>query len=123
MSAKRLTRSRDDRMLAGVCGGLGEYFNIDPTLVRLGFAFIFFVGAGSPFLLYLLIWLIVPEAGVTASSPSDTISAGVDEIAKTARQFGDEVRSKVEQMRTPENHSAPADVDVTPDVEESEKMA
>lgn len=116
MNAKRLTRSRDDRMLAGVCGGLGEYFNLDATLIRLGFAFVFFVGAGSPFLLYLLLWLIVPEAGVTSSSPSETISAGVDEIAKTARQFGDEVRAKVEQMRTPES----VEPDVKPEAKEKE---
>ena len=115
MNAKRLTRSRDDRMLAGVCGGLGEYFNIDATLIRLGFAFFFFVGAGSPFLLYLLIWLIVPDAGITTASPSETLSAGVDEIAKTARQFGEDVRSKVEQMRTPES----VEPDVKPEAQET----
>ena len=110
-SAKRLTRSRDDRMLAGVCGGLGDYFNIDPTLVRLGFAFLFFVGAGSPFLVYLLIWLIVPEAGAVAASPSETISAGVDEIAKTARKLGDDVRAKVDEMRAPATQEAAAEPD------------
>lgn len=103
MNAKRLTRSRDDRMLAGVCGGLGAYFKIDPTLVRLGFAFLFFLGAGSPFLVYLLLWLIVPEADGVVTSPGETISAGVDEIAKTARQFGDDVRAQVEKMRTPDD--------------------
>ncbi len=120
MNAKRLTRSREDRMLAGVCGGLGEYFNIDATLVRLGFAFVFFVGAGSPFLLYLLLWLIVPEAGATTASPSETLSAGVDEIAKTARQFGDEVRSKVEQMRTPE--ATDAEAAAQPEAQEKETV-
>jgi len=103
MSTKRLTRSNDNRMLAGVCGGLGEYFNVDPTLIRLGLAFLFFVGAGSPFLVYLLLWLIVPEAGRDYASPSDTLSAGVDEIANTARQFGEEVRNKVEQVRSGES--------------------
>lgn len=99
-------------MLAGVCGGLGDYFNVDPTLVRLGFAFLFFIGAGSPFLVYLLLWIIVPEAGRSYSSPSDTISAGVDEIANTARQFGEEVRSQVEKVRNPAS-------DVVVDVAES----
>ncbi len=60
-SPKRLYRSRDNRMLGGVCGGLAEYFNIDPTLVRLAFL-ILFLAAGSGPLLYLVMWVIVPEA-------------------------------------------------------------
>jgi phage shock protein C len=60
-SPKRLYRSRDNRMIGGVCGGLAEYFNIDPTLVRLVFL-ILFLAAGSGPLLYLVMWVIVPEA-------------------------------------------------------------
>ncbi len=124
MNAKRLVRSRENRMLAGVCGGLGDYFNIDPTLVRLGFAFLFFVGAGSPFLVYLLLWLIVPEAGSTYASPSESISAGVDEIAKTARQFGEDVRAKVEQVRTPDAQDLAGQESVMeePEVQEKETV-
>ena len=57
---KRLYRSRTDRMIAGVCGGLGEYFGIDPTLVRLLFVFAaLFYGPGI--LAYLILMLVVPE--------------------------------------------------------------
>jgi phage shock protein C len=57
---KRLYRSRTDRMIAGVCGGLGEYFGIDPTLVRLLFVFAaLFYGPGV--LAYLILMLVVPE--------------------------------------------------------------
>ena len=58
---KKLTRSRSDRMLAGVCGGLAAYFGLDPSLVRIGYALLtFFTGfAGIP--VYLIMWLIVPE--------------------------------------------------------------
>ena len=56
---KRLYRSRKERVIAGVCGGIGEYFAIDPTWVRLGFIFFFFVG-GSALLVYLIMWLVVP---------------------------------------------------------------
>ena len=57
---KRLYRSREDRMIAGVCGGLGEYFGIDPTLVRLLFVFAaLFYGPGI--LVYLILMLVVPE--------------------------------------------------------------
>ena len=58
---KKLTRSRSDRMLAGVCGGLAAYFGLDPSLVRIGYALLTFftVFAGIP--VYLIMWLIVPE--------------------------------------------------------------
>jgi phage shock protein C len=56
---KRLYRSRKDRMIAGVCGGLANYFGIDPTWVRLLFVLLFFAG-GAAFLAYVILWLIVP---------------------------------------------------------------
>ena len=59
---KRLYRSRRQRMLAGVCGGLAEYFNIDPTWVRLFFVLFFFLGLGILAIIYILLWIIVPEA-------------------------------------------------------------
>lgn len=57
---KKLYLSNTDRKLGGVCGGLGEYFDKDPTLFRILFVFIslFF---GSGILLYLIMWLIVPR--------------------------------------------------------------
>lgn len=60
---RRLYRSVKNRMLAGVCGGIGEYFHIDPTLIRLGWValtlFTFHFGAGL--LLYIVWWIVVPE--------------------------------------------------------------
>lgn len=56
---KRLFRSRRDRVLAGVCGGLAEYLNVDPNIVRLVWALVSFPGAvGIP--LYILAWILVP---------------------------------------------------------------
>jgi phage shock protein C len=60
--AKRLTRSRRERILGGVCGGLAEYLGIDPTIVRLVWAALTVFTAGFPgVLLYLLGWFIIPE--------------------------------------------------------------
>lgn len=56
---KRLRRSRRERMIAGVCGGLANYFNIDPTWMRLIFIIFLFLG-GSAILVYLIMWLVVP---------------------------------------------------------------
>lgn len=58
---RKLYRSRKDRMIAGVCAGLADYFNIDPTWMRLLFILFFFAG-GSALLVYLIMWLIVPNA-------------------------------------------------------------
>jgi phage shock protein C len=56
---KRLYRSRHDRMIGGLCGGLGEYFGIDPTVVRLLFVLAALVG-GHGILAYLILLVIVP---------------------------------------------------------------
>jgi len=58
--ARRLYRSRSDRMIAGVCGGIGEYFGVDATLIRLGWAILVVLGVGI--LAYILAWIIIPEA-------------------------------------------------------------
>ena len=56
---KKLYRSNDGRMIAGVCAGLGEYFHLDATLFRLGFALLTCMG-GSGILVYILAALIMP---------------------------------------------------------------
>jgi phage shock protein C len=59
---KKLYRSRENRLLGGVCGGLGEYFDIDPTLVRLLFIVGAFLGIpGALVLVYLAMLIIVPQ--------------------------------------------------------------
>ncbi|MCX6276704.1 MAG: PspC domain-containing protein [Bacteroidetes bacterium] len=57
---KRLTRSPKDRVLGGVCAGIGNYFNVDPVLIRVVWAVGFFA-AGIGFLAYLIAWIIIPE--------------------------------------------------------------
>ncbi|MGV8025947.1 MAG: PspC domain-containing protein [Anaerolineaceae bacterium] len=56
----KLYRSRDKRMIAGVCGGLGEYIGVDPTIVRLLFAIGLFLGTLT-FWVYLVMMLVIPE--------------------------------------------------------------
>lgn len=58
---KQLTRSASNRMIAGVCAGLGEYLGIDPTIVRLLTVLAFFTGFGGIVLVYLIMALVVPE--------------------------------------------------------------
>ena len=56
---KKLYRSRTNRMIAGICGGIGEYFDVDPTLIRLIVAFTWLMG-GIGVVVYLIGWLIIP---------------------------------------------------------------
>ena len=58
---KQLTRSTSNRMIAGVCAGLGEFFGIDPTIVRLVAVLAFFTGFGGIAIVYLIMALVVPE--------------------------------------------------------------
>ncbi|ADU27698.1 PspC domain-containing protein [Ethanoligenens harbinense] len=60
---KRLYRSRTQRMLAGVCGGIAEYFNIDPTLIRLGWV-IFACMGGTGVLAYIIAAIVIPLSPV-----------------------------------------------------------
>ena len=62
--SRRLRRSRTDRQIAGVMGGLAEYFNVDPTLLRVIYVIGSIVSAAFPgVLVYLVLWLVIPEAG------------------------------------------------------------
>ena len=58
---KSLTRSASNRMIAGVCAGLGEYLGIDPTIIRLLVVLAFFTGFGGIAIVYLIMAIIVPE--------------------------------------------------------------
>jgi phage shock protein C len=59
----RLRRSRTNKMIAGVCGGIAEWMDWDPTLVRLGYALLSILSAAFPgILVYLVLWLVIPLA-------------------------------------------------------------
>jgi phage shock protein C len=60
---KKLVRSTNDQMVAGVAAGIAQYFNIDPTIIRLLFVLMAITG-GHGLLVYLIMWMIMPEATV-----------------------------------------------------------
>ncbi len=61
MEPKRLFRSKTDRMICGVCGGIAEYFNIDATLIRLGVALVGCASCGTALVAYFVAAVIIPE--------------------------------------------------------------
>jgi phage shock protein C len=68
-SDKKLTRSADDRWLAGVCGGLGEYFGVDSTLIRVIFVLASLL-LGAVFggvVIYVILWILMPEEDVPSA--------------------------------------------------------
>jgi phage shock protein C len=68
MATRRLTRSETDKVIAGVCGGLAEYFEIDPTLVRVGAVVAALMGWGL--IAYVVLWIAAPKASAVAQQPA-----------------------------------------------------
>ena len=89
---KKWYRSRKDKMIGGVAGGIAEYFDIDPTIVRILFVVGLFMGAG--FLAYIVLWIVVPEEpfGIESAEQNNTKSkktkkkAEEDEAASEAQE-------------------------------------
>ncbi|MCW2885763.1 MAG: hypothetical protein QOE54_1532 [Streptosporangiaceae bacterium] len=72
-SNKQLVRTRNGRMIGGVCSGAGEYLGVDPNILRLALA-VFTVLGGAGVLVYALGWLLIPEEGKQTSIVQDLIN-------------------------------------------------
>jgi len=59
--SNRLKRSQTDKMISGVCGGIANYLGWDPTLIRIIFVVLTFVGWGAPIIIYFILALVMPE--------------------------------------------------------------
>jgi len=90
MTSKKLYRSRIDRMIAGVCGGLAKYFDIDPTIVRVLFVVTIFIGGGG-ILAYIILWIVVPEEQIIFQS------AGQDSQTHQSNFDSEDLNSKTNQ--------------------------
>lgn len=64
---KRLYRSRTDKKIAGICGGMGKYFGIDPVIFRIIWLLLL-LGMGAGLLAYLILWLVIPMEPQTAAT-------------------------------------------------------
>ena len=94
MERKRLVRSEGQRVLAGVCGGVAEYFDLDPNLVRL-VCLVLTVLQPVFALVYLLLVFVLPREGAEEKPLDARIEEGVRELESTVEQFtGDEEPSK-----------------------------
>jgi len=84
--SRRLFRSADNKVIAGVCGGIGEYLGIDPVIVRLIFVILLVFG-GSGLLLYLIFWLVIPSEASLRKNPNSAIRENAREIDERARKI------------------------------------
>lgn len=90
---EHLLRSREERMVGGVCAGLGSYLRIDPILVRIFFV-ILILADGVGMILYLLLWLIIPVEGAQSQADiRDTMRNGAEEISARAREIKGELQA------------------------------
>ncbi len=85
----RLYRSSTDRMVGGVCGGLGTFLNIDPIFIRLLFVLLLF-GSDFGLILYLLLWILIPEEGKAYGFKDESFGDKV-------RSMGDDIQVAVTQ--------------------------
>jgi phage shock protein PspC (stress-responsive transcriptional regulator) len=86
----KLYRSRKDRMLFGVCGGLGKFFGIDSTIIRIIFVLLAFTGFGI--LAYIVIAIVAPLEESQKTTPQGIVEENVKEIKETATKLGSDIR-------------------------------
>lgn len=82
MATKRLYRSRNNKIIAGICGGIAEYFDIDPVIVRLLMVLLFIYGVGL--IIYILGWIMIPIEPIEATQ--ETIE--IDDEKKRREKLG-----------------------------------
>lgn len=90
---KLLYRSQNDRLIAGICGGLAEYLNMDSTVVRLVFIILLFFG-GSGFLIYIVMWIFVPEEKLKIKSHHQVFEENIAEIKSVAQHMQKSVQNE-----------------------------
>lgn len=107
---RRVFRDTDNKMISGVCAGIANYFDFDPIWLRGAFAISFFV-FGSGFLLYVVLWMIMPEAKTTAeklemrgekvdvNNIGKAVNEEFEDFKKRMKNFGDEVKSPENKER------------------------
>jgi phage shock protein C len=92
--SKKLYRSEDDRIIAGICGGLAEYFDIDASIVRLIFILIVLYG-GSGILVYIILWIVLPVKSSVDLPSEKVISENTKEIEKKIKKGAKSITTKV----------------------------
>ena len=103
---RRLYRSETNRLIAGICGGFGEYLGIDPTIVRV-LAVLLALTTGLGVLAYIVLWIIIPTQSRVDVSPRQTVRHGVEDIRERAVELGQEAKAAFSGKEGQEGDRAP----------------
>jgi phage shock protein PspC (stress-responsive transcriptional regulator) len=99
----RITKSKTDRVIDGVCGGLAEYYRIDPVIVRLIFVVLLFIN-GIGFFIYIILAIIMPKPEKLDQPPNETIRENVQEMGERVKEAGERLGMEFSK-NTEEKHS------------------
>lgn len=96
MKTKKIYRKVDDCIIAGVCGGLADYFEIDETLVRVIFVLLT-IGGGSGILIYLILWLVIPKDGQIDKKIDweENVKEFANDVSKKAKTVANEFKKEI----------------------------
>lgn len=112
---RRLARSSTDRVLAGVCGGIANYLNVDPTFVRLAFVLLVLFAGFSP-LLYLILWVIMPSEDTAGQPYSNQLRDNAADMGQRFGEIAGQVSNKVGQLLDTSKASTPSHSASTPEL-------
>lgn len=113
---RRLYRDGDNRILGGVCSGMGAYFNIDPVILRIIFVLVLFMG-GASVLIYIILWIVVPKAKTTAQRlEMRGKEATVSNIEKSIKEEVNEVGESYNKFMNAKNEKGVSRMDSFGDV-------
>jgi phage shock protein PspC (stress-responsive transcriptional regulator) len=95
---RRFYRDPDDKMIGGVCSGISHYFDIDPTIVRVILAVLAFTTFGVLITIYVILWMIIPEAKTTAEKlEMRGESIDINNISKTVKEEAEQLKARMEK--------------------------
>jgi phage shock protein C len=98
MQAKRLERSSSDKALTGVAGGMADYLDVDPVLVRVGWVVLCFATAGIAFVAYIVMALVMPREGSDGGA-QETVVENMEDLAEDASELGRRLGERRERTR------------------------
>lgn len=87
---QKIYRSETNRVIAGVAGGLGDFFNIDPTIIRIIFIILTVFG-GSGLIIYIILWLVIPSQSALSHDSQETIRSNIQEMKSRTTTFAHSV--------------------------------
>lgn len=93
-----LYRSETNKVFGGVCGGLGEVFQVDPTLLRILFVIAFLMG-GTGILLYLILWLVIPSESKIMHSSNENFKENIEEMKTRAQNITKDIQGDANGSR------------------------